>query len=260
MVADPRPRMVSFTGGAEAGQRITRLAGLKKIGMELGSNSPVIVWSDADLAYAVETCVSGAFWAAGQNCIGVQRIYVHRPAYDRFRDAFVDRTREYRVGDKMAETTDMGPMITASEAERVERWLAEATGAGARVLCGGSRNGALVQPAVLEDVAESARLHHSEVFGPTVNLYAVDTEEEALAKANSLPFGLHAALFTSDVGRAWRLATGLDCGGVMVNDSTDYRLDSMPFGGIKGSGLGREGVKFSLQEMTEPKVVCWYLR
>jgi len=259
MVADPRPRMVSFTGGAEAAERVLRLAGLKKIGMELGSNSPVIVWSDCDLDWAVESCVSGAFWAAGQNCIGVQRIYVHRPAYERFRAAFVDLARSYRVGDKMDEATDMGPMISVAEAERVERWIADAAAAGARVLCGGRRDGAMVTPAVLEDVPDGAALHRAEVFGPTVNLYPVDGEDQALELANSLPFGLHAALFTRDVDRAWKLARGLDCGGVMVNDSTDYRLDSMPFGGIKGSGLGREGVAFSLAEMTEPKVVCWYL-
>lgn len=259
MVSDPRPRMVSFTGGLEAGLRITKLAGLKKIGMELGSNSPVVVWSDCDLDWAVESCVSGAFWAAGQNCIGVQRIYVHRPAYDAFRDDFVARTKAYRIGDKMDEATDMGPMINEGEAKRVERWIAEAADKGATVLCGGHRDGALLEPTVLEGVPEDATIYREEVFGPTVNLIPVDTEKEALAKANALPFGLHAALFTNDVNRAWQLATGLDCGGVMVNDSTDYRLDSMPFGGIKNSGLGREGIRFSLQEMTEPKVISWYL-
>jgi len=259
LVADPRVRMISFTGGLEAGQRISKLAGIKKIGMELGSNSPVIVWRDADLRWAAETCVSGAFWAAGQNCIGVQRIYVHRDVYGAFRDAMVEFTAKYRIGDKMKEETDMGPMITEGEAKRVERWVAEARQAGAQVLVGGGRSGALMQPTVLEGVPASATIHHSEVFGPTVNLYPVATVEEALAEANSLPFGLHAAVFSRDVDTAFALAAGLDCGGVMINDSTDYRLDSMPFGGIKNSGLGREGVKFSLQEMTEPKVISFYL-
>jgi glyceraldehyde-3-phosphate dehydrogenase (NADP+) len=259
LVEDPRVRMISFTGGLEAGQRITKLAGIKKIGMELGSNSPVIVWKDADVCWAAETCVSGAFWAAGQNCIGVQRIYVHRDVYGAFRDGMVEFTSKYKVGDKMKETTDMGPMIAEGEAKRVERWVAEARSAGAKVLIGGDRTGTLMQPTVLEDVPKTATIHHSEVFGPTVNLYPVTTAEEALAEANSLPFGLHAALFTRDLDMAFKLAHGLDAGGVMVNDSTDYRLDSMPFGGIKNSGLGREGVKFSLQEMTEPKVICFYL-
>ncbi len=259
LVSDERPRMISFTGGLEAGRRISRLAGLKKIGMELGSNSPVIVWDDADLEWSVETCVSGSFWAAGQNCIGVQRIYVHRAIYEQFRDRFVDLTAGYRVGDKLDEQTDMGPMITEEEAERVERWVREAEESGAHVLTGGKRDGAVFYPTVLENVPADATIHREEVFGPTVNLYPVDDLRQAIEEANSLPFGLHAAVFTNDVGTAFRVARSLDCGGVMINDSTDYRLDSMPFGGVKGSGLGREGIKFSLQEMTEPKVICWYL-
>lgn len=259
LVSDRRVRMVSFTGGVEAGERIMAKVGLKKIGMELGSNSPVIVWHDADLEWAVESCVSGAFWAAGQNCIGVQRIYVHRRVYEDFRDRFVQRTAAYRIGDKLDEATDMGPMITASEAARVERWIEDAREKGATVLVGGGRDGALVEPTALADVPPDAILHSEEVFGPTVNLYPVDDLDEALAEANSVNYGLHAAGFSRDLETAFRMAKGLDAGGVMINDSTDYRLDSMPFGGIKNSGLGREGVRFSLQEMTEPKVVCWYL-
>ena len=259
LVSDKRVRMVSFTGGLEAGQHITTKAGLKKIGMELGSNSPVVVWKDADLEWAVETCVSGAFWAAGQNCIGVQRIYIHREVYDRFRDLFVERTSAYVIGDKMKGDTDMGPMITESEAERVERWIAEAVEKGATIATGGSRTGTLVEPTVLENVPADATIHYEEVFGPTVNLYPFDDLDDAIEQANSADYGLHAAGFARDVEICFRLVEGLDAGSVLINDSTDYRLDSMPFGGVKGSGLGKEGVKFSLQEMTEPKVVCWYL-
>jgi len=259
LVSDRRVRMVSFTGGVETGERIVARAGLKKIGMELGSNSPVIVWRDADIEWAAETCVSGAFWAAGQNCIGVQRIYVHREVYDRFKDLFVGRTKAYRIGDKMDETTDMGPMINQGEARRVERWVAEAVEKGATVLAGGSRVGALMEPTVLEDVPTDATIHHDEVFGPAVNLYPVDDLDEALREANSVDYGLHAAGFSRDVETCHRLIQGLDAGSVLINDSTDYRLDSMPFGGVKKSGLGREGIRFSLAEMTEPKVVCWYL-
>jgi glyceraldehyde-3-phosphate dehydrogenase (NADP+) len=259
LVADPRPRLISFTGGVEAGLRITKLAGLKKIGMELGSNSPVIVWKDADLDWAAETCVSGAFWAAGQNCIGVQRIYVHQDVYEPFKKRFVEITKGYKIGDKLREETDMGPMITEDEAKRLEGWVRDAEKVGAKVLAGGRRTAALLEPTVLENVPKSAKVHFEEVFGPTVNLYPVADADQALAEANSINFGLHAALFTRDMDMAFKLAYGLDCGGVMINDSTDYRLDSMPFGGIKNSGLGREGIKFSLQEMTEPKVICWYL-
>jgi len=259
LVKDDRVRMISFTGGLEAGKRIASLAGIKKIGMELGSNSPVIVWHDADLEYAVESCVSGAFWAAGQNCIGVQRLYVHRKVYDEFKTRFVALTKKYIIGDKLNEKTDMGPMITEGEAKRVERWVKEAVDKGAKVLAGGGRQSALFEPTVLENVPESATIHYEEVFGPTVNLYPVDDLDEAIRKSNSLPYGLLAAVFTKNVDVAFKAAYELDCGGVMINESTDYRLDSMPFGGIKNSGLGREGIKFSLQEMTEPKVVCFTL-
>ncbi len=259
LVADERVRMISFTGGVEAGKHIASRAGIKKIGMELGSDSPVIVWKDADLELAVESCVSGAFWAAGQNCIGVQRLLVHRDIYDEFKTKFVERTRQYKIGDKLKEETDMGPMITETEAKRVEKWVKEAVEKGAAVLTGGKREGALFEPTVLEKVPSNATIHYEEVFGPTVNLYPVDDLDKAIKEANSLPYGLLAAIFTSNVNVAFKAAYELDCGGVIINDSTDYRLDSMPFGGVKYSGLGREGLKFSLQEMTEPKVVCFHL-
>jgi glyceraldehyde-3-phosphate dehydrogenase (NADP+) len=256
LVQDERIRMVSFTGGFEAGKEITKIAGIKKIGMELGSNSPVIVWDDIDVDYAVESCVSGAFWAAGQNCIGVQRIYIHKRIYNEFRDKFVASTLKYKIGNKMQEDCDMGPMITEKEAERVEKWIKEAVSMGAKCLCGGKRKGAIMEPSVLENVPENATIHKEEVFGPAVNLYQIESMDEAIAKANSLPFGLLAAVFCNNINLAMKAAYTLDCGGVIINDSTDYRLDSMPFGGIKNSGLGREGIKFSLQEMTEPKMVC----
>ena len=259
LVQSEEVRMVSFTGGLDAGKDITKIAGIKKIGMELGSNSPVIVWKDADLPLAVESCVSGAFWAAGQNCIGVQRIYIHEDIYDVFAAKFVELTKTYKIGNKLSEDCDMGPMITEKEAERVEAWVKEAISMGARCLCGGGRKGAIMEPTVMENVPVTAKIHKDEVFGPAVNLYKVKTIEEAIEKANSLPFGLHAAIFSSDINTAFKAAYELDCGGVMINDSTDYRLDSMPFGGIKNSGLGREGIKFSLQEMTEPKTICFTL-
>jgi len=259
LVSDDRVRMISFTGGVEAGKHIVSKAGIKKIGMELGSNSPVIVWKDADMQLAVESCVSGAFWAAGQNCIGVQRLLVHKDIYDEFKTRFVELTKTYKIGDKMKEETNMGPMITETEAKRVEEWVNEAVSRGATVLTGGGRSGALYEPTVLENVPDGVKLHYEEVFGPTVNLYPIDNLDDAIKEANSLPYGLLAAIFTRDVEVAFKAAYELDCGGVMINDSTDYRLDSMPFGGVKYSGLGREGLKFSLQEMTEPKVVCFNL-
>jgi acyl-CoA reductase-like NAD-dependent aldehyde dehydrogenase len=259
LVGDDRVRMVSFTGGLEAGRRVARQAGLKKIGMELGSNSPVIVLADAELDRAVELTVSGAFWAAGQNCIGVQRVFVEKPIYAAFERRFAERSRKVRTGAKLDEATDMGPMISVAEAERLERWVKEAVAGGARLLAGGTRRGAVMEATVLADVPAGAAVDCREVFGPVVSLYPVGSLDEAIERSNAVDFGLHAAIFTRDLDQAHRAIRGLDCGGVIVNDSTDYRLDAMPFGGVKNSGLGREGIRFALQEMTEPKVVCFTL-
>ncbi len=259
LVADPRARMISFTGGTEAGLDITKKAGLKKIGMELGSNSPVIVMDDADLPQAAELSVSGAFWAVGQNCIGVQRIYIHQAVYDEFEKMFVERTQKMKVGFQLDEDTDMGPMITEEEAARVEDWVKEAVASGAMLLTGGKRKGTLFEPTVFKDMPDSAKLNCEEVFGPVVNLYKVSSLDEALELANSVKYGLHGAIFTRSLESAFKAIRELDVGGVMVNDSTDYRIDMMPFGGVKWSGLGREGIKFALLEMTEPKLVCFNL-
>ena len=259
LVTDPRGRMISFTGGTEAGLDITKKAGLKKIGMELGSNSPVIVMDDADLPPAVELSVSGAFWAVGQNCIGVQRIYVHETVYDEFEKMFVEQTKKIKVGFQLDEDTDMGPMITEEEAARVEEWVKEATKSGAELLTGGTRDGTRFEPTVFRNMPDTAKLNCEEVFGPVVNLYKVSSLDEAIQLANSVIYGLHGAIFTRSLDNAFKAIKELDVGGVMVNDSTDYRIDMMPFGGVKWSGLGREGIKFALLEMTEPKVVCFNL-
>lgn len=256
LVADARVRMVSFTGGVEAGLQVTRMAGLKKIGMELGSNSPVVVLADCDVNAAVESCVSGAFWAAGQNCIGVQRIYVQEEVFEAFRDAFVNRTLRYKVGPKLDEDCDMGPLITESEAQRVESWVEEALSSGATLECGHRREGAAYWPTVLTGVAEGMKVDCEEIFGPVVSLYPVKDLEEGVRRSNAVDFGLQAAVFTSSLSSAFQAVERLEAGAVMVNDSTDYRMDAMPFGGIKSSGLGREGIRFALQEMTEPKTVC----
>jgi glyceraldehyde-3-phosphate dehydrogenase (NADP+) len=250
-------RMISFTGGLATGKAIIQKAGLKKICMELGSNSPVIVLKDADLEEAVKSTVSGAFWAAGQNCLGVQRIYVQEGIYHDFIGKFIDRTQQYRVGDKLLEETDMGPMISEIEAKRVESWVNEAVEKGAKLLCGGKREGSFYQPTVLVNVPENCKLATEEVFGPVVTIYNIPDLDTAISQSNRVDFGLQAGIFTRDLDKAFIAIRKLDVGGVMVNDSSDYRIDAMPFGGVKGSGLGREGIKFALQEMTEPKVVCF---
>ncbi|WP_417504997.1 aldehyde dehydrogenase family protein [Microbacterium sp.] len=249
-------RMVSFTGGFSTGEAIARTAGLKKLAMELGGNAPVVVFADADIAEAVEACVSGAFWAAGQNCVGSQRILIERSVYAEFRDRFAARTSTLRAGDPSDPATDVGPMISEAAAVRAERMVDDAVSAGARVLAGHRREGSVYWPTAVESVALSCELWNEEAFAPVVALAPFDSEDEAVAEANSVDYALHAAVFTTDIGRALRLAEALDAGGVMINDSSDYRIDSMPFGGSKYGSMGREGVRFAYEEMTQPKVTC----
>lgn len=259
LITDDRVRLVSFTGGTETGEAIIRKAGLKKVTMELGSNSPVIVMDDADLDRAVPANVSGAYWAAGQNCLHVQRLLVHDDVYDEFTERFVAAAKKYTVGDKLDESTDMGPLINESSAKRVERMVNDALVAGATLLTGGERNGNFYAPTALANVPDSVELSCEEVYGPVTVFYRFNTLEEAIERANDVQYGLQAAIFTQDLDVAHTAIAGLHCGGVMVNDSTDYRIDAMPFGGVKWSGLGREGVRFAVEEMTEPKVVCFNL-
>jgi glyceraldehyde-3-phosphate dehydrogenase (NADP+) len=259
LVKDPRVRMISFTGGLETGEAIIRQAGIKKVRMELGSNSPVIVMPDADLDLAVEASVSGAYWAAGQNCLHVQRLFVHEDIYTEFVDRFAAAASSYQLGDKLDESTDMGPLINEQAAQEIERLVHEAIDAGAALRAGGQRDGSGFTPTVLEDVPDSCTVARDEVYGPVTAVFRFGDLTDAIARANDVGYGLQAAIFTRDLQTAFRAAAELDCGGIMVNDSTDYRIDAMPFGGIKGSGLGREGVRFALQEMTEPKVACFNL-
>lgn len=249
-------RLVSFTGGFATGEAIARVAGVKRLAMELGGNAPVIVFADADIEAAVEACVSGAFWAAGQNCVGTQRILVERGAYELFRDRFAARTALLVAGDPAEESTDVGPMITVEAAEHVEVLVEEAVRAGARIIAGHRREGSLYWPTVMEDVGRSCSLWSDEAFAPVVVLAPFDSEDEAVEQANATEFALHTATFTADLARAMRVSERLECGGVMINDSSDYRVDSMPFGGAKYGSMGREGVRFAFEEMTQPKVVC----
>ncbi|MEW9808624.1 aldehyde dehydrogenase family protein [Mesorhizobium sp. ZMM04-5] len=249
-------RMVSFTGGFAAGEAIARAAGLKKLAMELGGNAPVIVMPDCDLGKAVDSCVSGAFWAAGQNCIGAQRILVHSAVYADFRDAFVEATRRLKAGDPSRDDTDVGPMISIQAAERAEATVNQAVEAGARLLTGNRRDGSLYAPTVLEDVPPTCSLWRDEAFAPLVALACFDALDEAIEMANDIEYSLHAGIFTNDLAVALEAAGRIDAGGVMINDSSDYRVDAMPFGGSKYGSLGREGVRFAYEEMTQPKVVC----
>lgn len=259
LVTDPRIRMISFTGGLKTGQHIMTQIGLKKVSMELGSNCPVIVMADADLDLAVESCVSGAYWAAGQNCLHVQRLLVQKPIRSEFVARFIAKAERYKVGDKLDDSTDMGPLINEEAAIRIETMVEEALKAGAELLTGGERHGTFYAPTLLAGVPDACRIATEEVYGPVTVLYEFDDINQAIQRANNVKFGLQSGIFTRDLNTAFQAAAQLQCGGVMINDSTDYRIDAMPFGGVKGSGIGREGIRFALQEMTEPKVICFNL-
>ncbi|MEV0403049.1 aldehyde dehydrogenase family protein [Actinoallomurus sp. NPDC050550] len=256
LVAHPAVDAVSFTGGYRTGAEIARSAGPKRMVMELGGNCPVIVLSDADLKVAAAATAAGAFSAAGQNCLSVQRVYVERSVAPEFTERLVARTEALRCGDKYDELTDVGPLIDGHAARRVRAWIDEAVRAGARLRVGGDHDGAFIRPAVLDHVPEDARVLREEVFGPVVSVIPVDGPAEAVAMANDSLYGLHAGLFTQDVGLALALASRLRVGGVMINDSSDFRIDSMPFGGRGHSGVGREGVRYAIEALTEPKVVA----
>ncbi len=256
IVAAPDVRMVSFTGGFATGEAIARTAGLKKLAMDLGGNAPVIVLEDADLDEAVTSCVSGAFWAAGQNCIGTQRILIAHQVYDRFRDEFVARTQKLRVGDPVHEATDVGPMITPAAALSTQARVDAAIAQGATLLCGNHVVGSLYTPAVLENVPVTSSIWQEEAFAPVVVLQPVTSLADAIDRANAIDYSLHAGIFTTRLDHALTAARQLEAGGIMINDSSDYRFDGMPFGGYKHGSMGREGIRFAYEDMTQPKVIC----
>ena len=252
-------RMISFTGGQQTGEAITRSAGIKRLSLELGSNSPVIIHSDARLDAAVQAVADGAFAQAGQNCLGVQRVFVHESVYEAFRDGLCAHTAALRAGHSLDPSIDVCQMIRMEEADRVKSWIDAAVAAGARVLTGGTQTGSVIAPTVMEAIPVSARLACEEVYGPVLGLYPYATLEEAVERANDVDVGLHGAVFTESLRDAFYVAEHLEVGAVIINDSTDYRLDTMPFGGTKKSGVGREGVRFAAEEMTETRVVCFNL-
>ncbi|WP_231443640.1 aldehyde dehydrogenase family protein [Brevibacterium zhoupengii] len=256
LVSSRKVRMVSFTGGFATGEAIAKLAGIKRLSMELGGNAPVLVFDDADLTQAAEACASGGFWAAGQNCIGAQRILVDKSVFFPFLQELVTVTKHLEVGDPRLEKTDIGPMISTSAAIGARRSIDEAVKAGARLISGGEQKESLLSPAILIKVPRTCRLWKEEVFAPVVLLEPFESEAEAVAAANDSEYSLQAGLFTSDINRAFRVAESIEAGGVMINDSSDFRLDSMPFGGAKYGSMGREGVRFTVEEMTQPKVVA----
>lgn len=255
LLDDPRVRLISFTGSARVGWMIRARAPMPRVALELGGNAAVIIERDADVAHAVRRCVIGGYSYAGQSCISTQRILVHADVYDAFVAQFTAAVAALRTGDPLDEATDVGPMIDEASAVRAEAWVAEAVAGGARLAVGGGRQGALMQPTVLLDTTSAMRVNCAEIFAPVTTVRRFDDFEAALEIANDSPYGLQAGLFTNDIHRIMRAFERLEVGGVVVNDISGFRVDHLPYGGVKQSGTGREGVRYAIEEMTEKRLL-----
>ena len=256
LVSDRRAAKVTFTGSPAVGKRITEIAGIKKITLELGNTSPVVIAPDVDLEFAAKRCAVGAYYNSGQVCISVQRIYAQRPVYDPFTEAFVRASQAMVVGDPLDERVDVGPMIDLREAERIEGWVQEARMQGAQVLTGGKREGGVYWPTVLTEVTPEMKVVAQEAFAPVASVIACEDFEQSLEQANATEFGLQVGVFTRDINRVLEAIRRLNFGGVIINDTPVFRADPMPYGGNRQSGLGREGLRFAIEEMTNIQMVA----
>jgi glyceraldehyde-3-phosphate dehydrogenase (NADP+) len=260
LVEDERIRFLSFTGSPAVGWALKSRAGRKRVTLELGGNAGVIVHRDADLDYAAERVAWGGFQYAGQSCISVQRVYVHADVYEAFRDELVRRVNALKVGDPLDETIDVGPLIDRGAAERVEAWVDEARQGGAQVLAGGTRDGNLWQPTILSDIQPRMRVSCQEAFAPLVGLYRYTDIRDAIRSVDDSDFGLQAGLFTDDLTVIREAFENIEVGGLMINDVSTFRIDHMPYGGVKQSGTGREGLRYAIQEMSELKLMTFNYR
>ena len=258
LTGDPRVRKITFTGSVEIGERICRNAGIKKVTMELGSNCPLIVMSDADIEKVAAATVAGGFANAGQVCISTQRVFADRRIYADFLDALVAPTEAFSMGNPLDEAVRMGPMIRASDADRVGEWISEAVQGGARILVGGDHEGTMHAPTVVADAKPDMKVSREELFGPAVAVSAFSDIDEAIAMANDSRFGLAAGIFTQNVDWAMRFAKEVESGNLHINSSPQWRTDLMPYGGLKESGMGKEGPAYAVQEMTELKMVVFH--
>jgi acyl-CoA reductase-like NAD-dependent aldehyde dehydrogenase len=256
LVTDPRVDKITFTGSPEIGRHILSVAGIKKVTLELGNTSPVVVAPDADLDFVAKRCALGAFYNSGQVCISVQRIYSQKQVYEPFTEKFVHATEAMVVGDPLDERVDVGPMIDSEEVDRIEGWVNEAQGAGAKVLTGGKREGTVYYPTVLTGVEDDMKVVAEEAFAPVASIISSDDFESALQQANDTKYGLQVGVFTKDVDRVFKAVRRLNFGGVIINDTPNFRADHMPYGGNRQSGLGREGVRFAMEDMTNIQMVA----
>ena len=255
MVADERFKLLTFTGSPSVGWRMKERAGKKKVVLELGGNAGVIVDASANLDWAVKRCLIGAFAYAGQVCISVQRMFVHESVWDEFMTKFVAGVAALKVGDPMDPTTDVGPMVDANQASRTQRWVDEAVALGGTLLTGGTANGTFFPPTILTGVPLTAQVCSNEAFAPLVVAFPFSHLDEAIRRVNDSMFGLQTGVFTNDLAGAWRAFGELEVGGVIVNDIPTYRIDHMPYGGVKDSGLGREGLRWAMDDMTEIRIM-----
>ena len=256
LATDPRLKMLSFTGSGAVGWALRAKAGKKKVALELGGNAGVIVHHDADLGHAAERCTMGGFSYAGQVCISVQRILVERSVFDKFLAEFIPRVKKLKLGDPLDDATDVGPMINEAAAARAVGWIDEAVTGGAKVLCGGKHEGSLVEPTVLTSTRPNQKVNCEEIFAPVVTVEPYDDFDEALRRVNDSPYGLQAGPFTRDAKLIFQAYDALEVGALMVGDVPTFRIDNMPYGGVKDSGLGREGIRCAIEEMTERKLLA----
>ena len=259
LCSDPRVRKITFTGSRDIGERICKVAGLKRVTMELGSNAPLIVMPDADPKRVAAAAAMSGFSNAGQVCISTQRVIAHSDIYGDLLDAMTDVTAAISTGNPLEEATGMGPMIREEDSERVASWVSEATGEGARVLAGGARNGQLFQPTLVADVRPEMRISYDEIFGPVVAVSQAPDIDTAIELANDTKYGLSAAIFTQNLDWAMKFVRKCESGNIHVNWGTQWRADLMPYGGLKDSGMGKEGPKYAVQEMTETKMAVFHL-
>jgi glyceraldehyde-3-phosphate dehydrogenase (NADP+) len=255
MVADPRFKLLTFTGSPSVGWRMKERAGKKKVVLELGGNAGVIVDKTANLDWAVKRCLVGAFTYAGQVCISVQRMYIHEDVWDEFMEKFVAGAAALKVGDPLDPTTDLGPMVDGTAAGRTQRWVDEAVAMGGQLLLGGTADGTYFPPTILTDVPLSAQVCSNEAFAPLVVAFPFRDFDDAIAGVNDSSFGLQTGVFTNDLAGAWKAFAELEVGGVMINEVPTYRIDHMPYGGVKDSGLGREGLRYAMDDMTEIRIM-----
>ena len=256
LVTDPRVDKITFTGSPDVGRHILSVAGIKKVTLELGNTSPVVVAPDADLDFVAKRCAVGAYYNSGQVCISVQRIYSEKQVYEPFTERFVKATESMVVGDPLDERVDVGPMIDLKEVDRIESWVKEAQTSGAKVLTGGKRDGMVYYPTVLSEVDEEMKVVSEEAFAPVASIISSDDFESALKQANDTKYGLQVGVFTKDINRVFKAVRRLNFGGVIINDTPNFRADHMPYGGNRQSGLGREGVKFAMEDMTNIQMVA----